>query len=257
MYNTHNRVDADTLVYVMAGDSKTGLTDPQDDSEDEALKYEDGYDPDDDALHNTNIPTPESLVSNSMMQNQQPQTRGEHEYRNLPMRHAFPPSESHGSFIDSSTSYQQSFHNQHSPILQDPSPRPYATSSSYQTPQQNAFAWTPNSMVTNSPLSSGFYTTSPGFSSSIGQYQLPLPNSQPPSMHSHSSHSFDGTSPHGGTMRSQFDSRPSINTQLRTGSLNHPHHLTTHPGYDDYMANDSGYGGHDQEMKHDQHMSQG
>lgn len=247
----------------MYGDSKSGMADPGEDSEDEGLKYEDeDYD--------QGILTPVSVgvVSPAVLQAQHLQNR-EHEniFRTLPVRH-YQQSDTPGTFMDNSSHYQQASFQQQSPTLQDPSPRTY-TAPTFPTSQSTMFGggWaTP--MVTNSPISNGYYATSPqgfssaspqGFTSTLGQYQLPPPHSQGQNMLPLPSHDFSNL---GHVSRPNYDMRPSISSAMRTASLSHPHQVPSHQmpshSYEDYLHSDgvSYEQGHDHTVIKPDHMHQ-
>ena len=239
----------------MYGD-RTGL-EGSDEEPEEGIKDE--YDEQDVVPVSTSIPTPESLVSPSMMQNIQSRPEESnglfHRMRPLPVRyHTQPLDEQQQSYTDSfprgiGISFQQQ-----SPDM--PDCRSFA-SPGYQSPPQSIYGWQNNSIVNGSsgPVSSNnnFYvTTSPqsALAPPPAPYQLPLPNTQqnmlPPPL---SNHHFDTLSPRGGRL---YKGVPLLGNQLRTGSLGHPHHMPSHHSYQDFLNDHGGYGHGDEGIK-DEH----
>ena len=165
-------------------------------------------------------------------------------------------------YINTAAGYvpRMNFNDQTVPSLQDQTHRSLSTSLSatqYHNSQQSNVNWSApfygNSSASNSTT---YYATSPQ-SFSPHSYQLPPPNSQsilPSHPASHTLHAnFDGL-PH----RSQYDTTPHIGSQLRTGSLGHPHQLPPHQhhGGFDFLESNT-YGHHDADLKSDPNMHQG
>lgn len=224
------------------------------------------------------ILTPNSAVSPSIMQVQQsPPLNQQRDHGNIyaPARQQVrynPHQQEHmqnSSYISNNTGYgsRVNFNDQSSTNLQDHQPQRSMSTSmpsgQYQNSQQTNVNWTPPFFSNPSP-SATFYATSPqsqSFTSNSAQpysnsYQLPPPNSQsmlPSHSISHSLHTtFDGL-PH----RPQYDTTPPIGSQLRTGSLGHPHQLSTHQHQGAFDFLDNNYGHHDADLKADSNSHQG
>ena len=222
----------------------------QDGSDDELEDCVKDEDDDNDVVSaSNNIPVSETLVSPSMVQSQPMQAQADFRMR-LPVRYHQPQIEEHQSYTESSSfprSVGIGFQPQ-SPNVHDPIRRSFA-SPGYQSPQQNMYGWQNN--MTNGPVSSYYVTTSPqqSLAAPTPPYQLPPPNTQqnmlPPPL---GQHHFDGL-PNG--VR-QYDSGPALGSQLRTGSLGHPHHM--HPGFQEYIHDNGGYGQNESELKDDQNI---
>ncbi|KAF7852433.1 hypothetical protein EAF04_010973 [Stromatinia cepivora] len=276
----NGEITGDTYIQVMYGD-RNGA-DISDDEPDEGMKLEDDDLQPQDIEASPLILTPHNSVSPPIMQVQQAQhgsshssQQRDHENVYAPPRHVRynPQQEDHmhsTSYINNTAGYvsRVNFNDQSSSSLQDQPQRSMSTSMSsaqYQNSQQANVNWTPSFFNNPSPASS-FYTTSPqsqSFTSNSPQsfssnsYQLPPPNSQamlPSHPVSHTLHnSFDGL-PH----RHQYDTTPQIGSQLRTGSLGHPHHLPNHQHHGGFDFLDSNnYGHHDADLKQDPGMHQG
>lgn len=273
----------DTYIQVMYGD-RNGA-DISDDEPDDGMKLEDDDLQPQDIEASPMILTPHSSVSPSIMQvqqaNQGPSHSGQqrdHENVYASARHVSvrynPQQEDHmhsSSYINTTNGYvpRMSFNDQTSSSLQDQPQRSMSTSMSlaqYQSSQQTNVNWAPSFFNNPSPASSFYTAASPqaqSFTSNSPQsfsspsYQLPPPSSQsmlPSHAISHTLHSsFDGL-PH----RSQYDTTSQIGSQLRTGSLGHPHQLPTlqnHGSFDFLDSNN--YGHHDADLKQDPNMHQG
>jgi hypothetical protein len=238
----------------MYGDRSNSLEFSDDEAE-EGVKDED-EEPDTTQIATT-IPTPESIVSQPMMQTQHLQQSQEQETNNmfmaatrpLPMRyHTQPAMDEHSSY--SSSSFLQrnvgvGFQTQ-SPTPQDPNRRSFG-SPVYPSPQ-SMYGWQ-NTMVSNGTMSSNYYVTSPQSSLAPqgGQFQLPPPpTTQQPMLPPMTQHHFDGL-PTGRV----FDSGPALGNIVRTGSLGHPHHMPH--GFQDYLHDNGGYGHNDSDVR-DEHQ---
>jgi len=234
---------------------RSGL-DASDDELEEGVKDED-----DEHDVGAPIPTPDSLVSPAMMQNQNQHIQSPSDLdsnsvflrmRPLPVRYHSQPQMEEPPFTDSSCfprGVGVSFQPQ-SPNIHDPIRRPFA-STGYQGPHQSIYGWPNNGMASSGPVSSNYYvTTSPqsSLAPQSGPYQLPPPNAQQGMLPSPlGQHHYDGLP----SVR-QYDSGPALGNQLRTGSLGHPHHMPQH-GYQEYIHDNGGYGQNDSELKSDQH----
>jgi hypothetical protein len=244
--HTDVSVDGTTCIPVSFGETTSG--DGSDDDGEEEFKAED----DEHELIpvSASIPTPESLVSPSLGSSQHEEPTFTNMRRPLPVRHHTQPA------IDEANQYDPFYHQQQRMFQQPQSPsfhdqgrrQSFVPSPSYNSPQQNMFTgWQGGNMVSNGPISSNYYTTSPtSLPPTSGPY-LPLPNTQPsmlppPPMVSH----FDGLNGR------SYDSGPALGSQLRTGSLGHPHHLSH--GYAEFMNDNSPAGQHDSDWKDDQHL---
>lgn len=245
----NGEIDGDTRIPVMHGD-RSGQ-DYSDDEVEEVVKDED--DEPDTTQVATNISTPDSNVSPSIMQSQHLQQPQETEAnpmfigapRPLPVRGYTQPLDEHSSFPNPpyiSRGVGIGFQTQ-SPSPQDPSRRSFA--SPIYSPQ--SMYWQNTTMVSNGTMNSNYYVTSPQttISPQSGQFQLPPPPSSqqpmlPPLTHNH----FDGL-PSG----RQFDSGPALGNIVRTGSLGHPHHMPH--GYQEHLYDNGGYS-HDAEVRDEQ-----
>lgn len=201
----------------------------------------------------TNIPTPDSMVSQPMIQPQHLQQSQETDANSMfmgpsrpfPVRcHTQPQIDDHPSYPSSSYLRTVGFQSQ-SPNPQDPSRRSFG-SPVYSTPQ-TMYGWQNTSMVSNGTMPSNYYVTSP--QSSLGQqgsqFQLPPPpTTQQPMLPPMTQH-FDSL-----PTASRFDSGPAVGNQLRTGSLGHPHHMPH--GFQEYLQENGGYGHNDPEVREDQ-----
>ncbi|KAM0176294.1 hypothetical protein ACHAPF_004944 [Botrytis cinerea] len=277
--------DPDTYISVMYGDRNGAEI--SDDEPDEGMKLEDDDLQSQEIEASSMIMTPNSSVSPSIIHVQQAQQgppsnhQREHDNVYAPARHVSvrynPQHEDHiqnSSYINNATGYvpRVNFNDPSSSSLQDQPQRSMSTSMStsmspaqYQNSQQASVSWTPSFFSNPSPASS-FYTTSPqsqSFTSNSPQpfssntYQLPPPNSQsvlPSHSIGHSvQSSYDGL-PH----RSQYDTTPQLGSQLRTGSLGHPHQLPTHQHHGGFDFLDSNnYAHHDSDLKQDPNIHQG
>lgn len=132
---------------------------------------------------------------------------------------------------------------QQSPLLQDPGRRAYS-SQPYQNQPQGMYGWQNNNMVSNGPVSSNYYVSSP--QSAVGPstvpYQLPLPNTQqhllpPPGMNKPA---YDNVP----APMQQYDTTPALGHQMRTVSIGHPQQIQPHHGFPEYM-HDNPYAGHE------------
>lgn len=274
-------LDPDTYISVMYGDRNGAEI--SDDEPDEGMKLEDDDLQPQEIEASPMMLTPHSSVSPSIIQVQQAQQgtssnhQREHDNVYAPARHVSvrynPQQEDHmhnSSYIHTTSGYvpRVNFNDPGNSSLQDQPQRSMSTSMSpaqYQNSQQTNVSWT-SSFFSNASPASSFYTTSPqsqSFTSNSPQpfssnsYQLPPPNSQSmlpshPIGHSVQS-SYDGL-PH----RSQYDTTPQIGSQLRTGSLGHPHQLPTHQHHGGFDFLDSNnYGHHDADLKQDPSIHQG
>ncbi|KAG4416876.1 hypothetical protein IFR04_009954 [Cadophora malorum] len=239
----NGEIDGTTIVPVRYGEN-IGL---DDDSEGDGESYK--YEQDDDAAHSSaHMPTPpESLVSPSMAQHQQFQQPDDHNMRiraGLPMRYNAGP-------MDQMSYEDQTFrgmnqYQPHSPNTIDPSRRNFIPPPVFPSPQQGMFSSGWSNPVTSAP-SSQYYTASP--QSSLAPF-LTLPQPQPQTTHmSQPVHSFsDGLT--------RYDTSPAMGSQVRTGSLGHPHQqMPNHAAFQDYLNSDSTQFGQHPEMKdeHQQH----
>ncbi|ESZ90784.1 hypothetical protein SBOR_8832 [Sclerotinia borealis F-4128] len=272
----NGEISGDTYVQVMFGDRNGAEI--SDDEPEEGMKIEDEDLQSQDMEASSLILTPNSATSPSVMQIQQIQQAPPHSSQQrehdmyAPPRHVSvrynsqPEEHMHGSsYMNTTAGYvpRMNFNEQNSPSLQVQPQRSMSTSmatAQFQNPQQSNVNWTP-SFYSNASSASSFYATSPqsqSFTSnppqsfSSNSYQLPPPNSQPMLL-SHPvaqplHNSFDGL-PH----RSQYDATPQIGSQLRTGSLGHPHQVPTHQhhGVFDFLDGNT-YENHDADMKSDQ-----
>ncbi|KAI9645822.1 hypothetical protein NHQ30_005257 [Ciborinia camelliae] len=275
----NGEITSDTYIQVMYGDRNGAEI--LDDEPDEGMKLEDDDLQPQDMEASPMILTPHSSVSPSIMQVSQTQQAPSHSsqqrdhdniyvsHRHIPVRYNQQPEEHmhNSSYINTTAGYvpRVNFNEQTSPSLQD-QPQRSMSSAQYQTSQQTNVNWAPSYFSNASPTSS-FYTTSPqsqtftpnsSQSFSSNTYQLPPPNSQsllPSHTVPHPLHNnFDGL-PH----RAQYDTTPQIGSQLRTGSLGHPHQLPTHQHHNntfDFLDN-NGYAHHDADLKPDPSMHQG
>ncbi|KAH7417655.1 hypothetical protein BKA64DRAFT_702420 [Cadophora sp. MPI-SDFR-AT-0126] len=241
----NGEIDGTTIVHVRYGESIA----LDDDSEGDSESYTKFEPEDDTAISSVHMPTPpESLVSPSMAQHQQFQQPEDNSMRTmrtgLPMRYNGP--------IDQMGYEDQTFRSmnqfqQHSPNSIDPSRRNYIQPPVFPSPQQSMFSNGWSNPVTSAPTSQ-FYTTSP--QSSLGPF-LPLP--QPQTAHMNQPvHSFNDT-------LTRYDTSPAMGSQVRTGSLGHPHHqIQSHATFQDYLNADNSQFGQHPEMKdeHQQHLHQ-
>ena len=204
----------------------------------------------------TNVPTPDSIASQPMMQNQHLQQPQESESnsmfmpttRPLPVRyHTQPQIEEHGSYPNSSYLRTVGFQSQ-SPNPQDPTRRSFG-SPVYSSPQ-GMYGWQNTTMVSNGTMPSNYYVTSPQttLGPQGGQFQLPPPpTTQQPMLPPMAQHHFDSL-----PAARQFDSGPAVGNQLRTGSLGHPHHMPH--GFQEYLQDNGSYGHNDSEVRDDQQI---
>jgi hypothetical protein len=236
----------------MYGD-RSGL-DCSDDEVEEGVKDEDE---ETESTHiPTNVPTPDSIASQPMMQNQHLQQPQEPESnsmfmpttRPLPVRyHTQPQIEDHGSYPNSSYLRTVGFQSQ-SPNPQDPARRSFG-SPVYSSPQ-GMYGWPNTAMVSNATMPSNYYVTSPQttLGPQGGQFQLPPPpTTQQPMLPPMAQHHFDGL-----PAARQFDSGPAVGNQLRTGSLGHSHHMPH--GFQEYLQDSGSYGHNDSEVRDDQQI---
>jgi hypothetical protein len=202
----------------------------------------------------SNLPTPESMVSPMTGHNRHLQS--EPDSNSLGMRSNLPLRSMDDHFNDPSSFFPRglgvNFQQPRSPNLQDPS----RNHGQFVSPQSNFHSpqmfWPPN-MVSNAS-SNNYYVTSPQTPlppSSSPYNPLPLPNPQqtmlpPPPVSSQ--HSFDGL-PIGRT----YDSSPALGSQLRTGSMGHPHHVPQHHSFQDYLQDGGNFGNHESDLKDQQH----
>jgi len=234
------------VIPVMYGE-RSGAGEISDDEGEEQFKDED-----DEHDMPPNIGTPESLVSPPIDHprhlHPEPDSNG-FGMRPLPVRHNTQPQPMEDQYSDPSSFFSRGLNvnfQPRSPNLQD---RQYV-------PPQSGFHsppmyWPPN-MVSNASSSNSFYVSSPQTSlppSSSPYNPLPLPNAQqtmlPPPINTQ--HGFDGLS-----VGRTYDSGPALGSQLRTGSLGHPHQIPQHHGFQDYLQ-ESGSFGHHEDMKEQQH----
>jgi hypothetical protein len=245
--HTNTTVDGTTCVPVSFGDGTSG--DGSDDDGEEDFKAED--DEHEPVPVSSSMSTPESLISPPLGSSQHNQSEDPITFTNvrrpLPMRHLTQTSvEAHQ--YDFYPQHQRAvFQQPQSPTFHDQARRQsFVPSPSYNSPQQNMFTgWQGGNIVSNGPISSSYYTTSPtSLPPASAPYQLPLPITQasmlpPLPMASH----FDGLNGRA------YDSGPALGSQLRTGSLGHPHHLSH--GYAEFMNDNSPFGQHDSDLKDD------
>jgi hypothetical protein len=246
-YRTIQPPDGDTRVPVMYGD-RTGH-DISDDEVEEGVKDED--DDSEAQLMAGNIPTPDSLASQSMSQSQHLQQDADSNSmflptaRPMPLRyHTQPTLDEHPAFPGNS--YRNVGFQSQSPNPQDLGRRSFG-SPVYPSPQ-GIYGWQHN-MVSNGTMPPSFYVTSNNLGPQNGQFQLPLPPTAPPPMLPPMvQNNFDGM-----PVR-QFDSGPALGNQLRTGSLGHPHHMPA--GFQEYLQENGPYSHNDSEVRNDQHHHQ-
>jgi hypothetical protein len=246
-----NELDADSSTYVMCGDKSTfDLSD--DDEPDEGMKMED-EEQREQLPASSNMPTPESMVSpqgpgmGELQQRADNDNRGVFSMRQPEMQFRYHPQQPQ---IGEGSSYADSFPRsmggglQQSPDLHDPYRRSFA-SPGYQSPQPNMYGWQNNMGNVSagpSPSNNFFVTASPQTTITAPAYQLPPPHPQLTLPPAH----YDGMP------NRPYDGGPGIGTQLRTGSLGHPHHMPQHHGFQDFLHDHGGYGHNDDGMKDDQ-----
>lgn len=125
----------------------------------------------------------------------------------------------------------------------------------FHTSPQNMYSsgWQNPSLMNNSPMSTSNYCLTSLTSSSqsslaapTAPFQLPAPNVQYPHMLPPPPYC------EGLPGSAQFDSRPALGHQLRTGSLGHPHQ--THHGqpFPEYLQDGAGFGHNDTGMKEEE-----
>lgn len=199
----------------------------------------------------TDISTPNSMVSQPMLQTQQLQQSQEQEpnsmfmgaTRPLPMRyHTHPELDEHPSYTNSSFLPRTVGVGFQSPNPQDPSRRSFG---SPVYPNSQSMYWQNTTMVSSGAMSSNYYVTSPQTSLTPqgGQFQLPPPPAtQQPMLPPMAQHHFDGL-PSG----RQLDSGPALGNMVRTGSLGHPHQMPQ--GFQEFLHDNSGYGNNDSEVR--------
>jgi hypothetical protein len=191
-----------------------------------------------------NMPTPDSLGSQPMMQTQHLQGQEQEPHnifmgptRPLPMRYNTQPLlDEHHSYSNSSflsRTVGGGFPAQ-PPSPQDPSRRSFG-SPVYPSPQ-SMYAWQQTTMASNGTMNSGYYAPSPQtpLGSQGGPFQLPPPPTTPHLLPPLSQHPFDNLPP-----GRQYDSGPAMGSIVRTGSLGHPHHIPH--GFQSYIHENGGY----------------
>jgi hypothetical protein len=224
-----------------------------DGSDDEGEEHFKDEDEEQDVPPNTSssLPTPESLVSPAIGHNRHLHPEPDSNslgMRPLPVRHNTQPQmEDH---YDPSSFFSRGLGVSFQPRspIQDPARgnQFIPPESGFHSPQM----YWPQNMVSNASTGNNFYVTSPQTSlppSSSPYNPLPLPNAQqtmlPPPISSHNS--FDGL-PVGRT----YDSAPALGSQLRTGSIGHPHQMPQHHGFQEYLQDSGNFGQHhDSELK--------
>jgi hypothetical protein len=231
---------------------RPGTGDGSDDEGEEHFKDED----DEHEMPPNNTSTPESLVSPAISHNRHLHPEPDSNtfgMRPLPVRHNTQPIEDH--YNDPSSFFSRGLgvnFQPRSPNLQDPSRGQFVSPQpGFHSPPMY---WPPN-MVSNASSGNSFYVSSPQTSlppSSSPYNPLPLPNAQqamlPPPINTQ--HGYDGL-PVGRT----YDSTPALGSQLRTGSLGHPHQMPQHHSFQDYLQDGGGnFGHHDSDLKDQQHM---
>ena len=248
-------LDGTTVIPVMYGErSGSGDGDGSDDEGDEpSFKPEDD---EHDMPPNTtsSLSPPDSMVS--PLSGPSRHLVPEHESNNMGMRSSLPMRTMDDHFNDPSSFYPRglgvNFQQPRSPSLQDPSrgsgqfvpPQP-----SFHSTQQ--MFWQPN--IVSNAASNNFYVTSPQTTlppSSSPYNPLSLPNPQqnmlpPPPINTQ--HTFDGLQ-----VGRSYDSSPALGSQLRTGSIGHPHQLQQHHGFQEYMQDGGNYGHHESDLKDQQ-----
>ncbi|KAK0100427.1 hypothetical protein ONS95_008375 [Cadophora gregata] len=236
-------IDGTTIVPVRYGESIALEDDSEGDGENYQPEQEDGT-----VNNSTQVPTPESLVSPSMSQHQQFQQADDHSMRSmragLPMRYNAPMDQ---MGYEDQTFRGMNQYQPHSPTTIDPSRRSYIPPPVFPSPQQSMFSTGWTNPVSSAPATQ-YYTTSP--QSSIGPF-LPLPQPQTTHM-SQPVHSF-------GDGLTRYDTSPAMGSQVRTGSLGHPHHQMPNPAaFQDYLNSDNGQFGQHPDLKddHQQHQHQ-
>jgi hypothetical protein len=246
------------VIPVMYGERSCGADgDGSDDEGDEQPSFKPEDDEHEMPLHaSSNLPTPDSMVS-PLTGSHNRHLQSEPDSTGLGMRSILPVRSMDDHFSDPSSFFSRSglgvnFQQPRSPNLQDTarghgqfvSPPP----SNYQTPQM---FWPPN-MVSNAS-SNNYYVTSPQTSlppSSSPYNPLPLPNPQqtmlpPPPISVQ--HSFDGL-----PVGRAYDSSPALGSQLRTGSIGHPHHIAQHHSFQDFLQDGGSFGHHETDLKDQQ-----
>ncbi|RFU24067.1 hypothetical protein B7463_g12271, partial [Scytalidium lignicola] len=240
----NGEIDDDTVVPVMDRNRQGHVS--EDEEEDDG-----GSEPDESDTKPT-IPSPDSQIS---PHSTQPGPSMHHQPRQEDDSSSLFHSMRQPQFADNSYSTRPVTlgYQQQSPILQDPNRRAYS-SQPYQNQSQNIYGWQ-NNMVSNGPISSNYYVSSPQSAlapPNVG-YQLPLPNTQqhllpPPSMNKPT---YDSVP----TSMQQYDTTaPALGHQMRTVSIGHPHQLQTHNSFHEYM-HDNPYAGNedDNHVKHVHH----
>ncbi|KAG0652329.1 Uncharacterized protein D0Z07_1411 [Hyphodiscus hymeniophilus] len=253
----NGEIDKDTRISVMYGD-RSGV-DFSDDETEEGVKDEE-EEVDTTIQIPSNLPTPDSMVSQPMMQNPTLQHAQEHEpnsmfigsTRPLPVRYHTQPvldehtSYSNQAFVPRTVGVGVGFQTQPPPNPQDPNRRSFV-SPVYPSPQ-SMYGWQNTTMTSNGTMNPNYYVTSPQtpLSAQSGQFQLPPPPPpQQPMLPPMTQHHFDSLP----TTR-QFDSGPAMGNVVRTGSLGHPHHMPH--GFQNYLQ-DNGYGNNDSDVR-DEHQ---
>lgn len=235
----NGEIDGTTVIPVMHGE-RYGAVDGSDDEGEEQFKDEED---EHEMPPNTSssLPTPDSMVSSGVGHNRHVHQEADSSnlvMRSLPHRHNSQPQPMEDHYSDPSSFFPRglgvNFHQPRSPNLQDPARNQFVSpQSGFHSPQ---IFWPPN-MVSNASTGNSFYVTSPQVSlppSTSAYNSLPLPNAQqamlPPPIVSQQN-SFDGL-PLGRT----YDSTPALGSQLRTGSIGHPHHMPQHhSGFQEYL----------------------
>ncbi|KAE9378927.1 hypothetical protein N431DRAFT_327065 [Stipitochalara longipes BDJ] len=250
----NGEIDGTTVIPVMYGErSGSGDGDGSDDEGDEpSFKPEDD---EHDMPPNTtsNLSTPDSMVS--PLTGPSRHLQSEHDSNNMGMRSSLPVRPMDDHFNDPSSFFPRglgvNFQQPRSPSLQDPS-RGHGQFVSPQSSFHNTqMFWQPN--IVSNASSNNFYVTSPQTTlppSSSPYNPLPLPNPQqtmlpPPPINTQ--HSFDGL-----PVGRAYDSSPALGSQLRTGSMGHPHQLPQHHGFQEYLQDSGNFGHHESDLKDQQ-----
>jgi hypothetical protein len=245
-------LDGTTYFSVMYGEGS--VVDGSDDEGDDGVKDED-EEHDLPANISTGMSSSDGMVSPSMMQTHSDAEsssifQSNNRVRPIPLRYASQPhiEEQQASYNDPACFSRGMGIGFQSPGPHDPNRRGFA-SPVYQSPP-TVYGWSSQngSISTNGPVASGYYTTSPQSTvgTSMGQYQLPPPNSQQAMLPPPMSHHYDSL-PNG----RPYDVGSGLGNQLRTGSLSHPHHLPQN-GFQEYLHDSVGFGNTDAEVKDSQ-----
>jgi hypothetical protein len=238
------------------------------DGDDEGFKEEE--DEHDNAPMSTNMSTPESLVSPTMIQGPQNHSQFENDTQSMiqqrprPLivsRHTHQPHmEDQTAYLDTNFPRTMGTYQAQSPDLQEYR-RSFAPTG-FPSPQQNMYSgggWQNNNILSNSSMPPNYCVTNSSqatLAPPTGSFQLPpvpqvqQPNMLPPPPMIH--HPYNDGLPN----RGHYDSGPALGNQLRTGSLGHPHQIPQGHGFGEFLQDGSSFGPNDSDMKEEQHIRQ-